>query len=114
MLNEDIPAHRRGKYRNNLQQFDMTCKEIALFLTNFLREQGSWLLKSDAENVVESIKLSFRILLLLLTSQEEQIFKIIIEFFHHFLKNIIGFGDVSAIGFGVQPVVPNLFKEFFT
>lgn len=114
ILSEDIPAHRRGRYRSNLHNFDITCKAIALFISNFLREQGHWLLKTDEQRVVDGIKISFKFMLLLLTSTDEQIFKIVIEFFHHFLKVTLGFGDIQSGSVGIQLTVPNMFKEFFS
>lgn len=112
-FDEDIPAHRRGKYRNNLQYFDMICKEIALVVTNMLREHGVWLFKATEASVQSAVRQAFRILLLLLTSPEEQCFKIIIEYFHHFLKVTLGLGEIEASSFGVEPSIPNIFQEFF-
>ena len=36
-FNEDIVALRQLKYRNNPMNFDITCKEIALFLTSMIK-----------------------------------------------------------------------------
>ena len=105
---------RRLKYHNSLN-FDITCKEIALFLTSMLKEQAGWLLQNPNEQVAVAIKSSFKHLVQLLQIPEEQIFKIIIEFFHYFTKTmipqIVSYIQQSSNN-GCSSSIPEMYLEY--
>lgn len=46
-MNEDITTVRNTRFRNTLPNFDVFCKQVALFLSNMIREQAAWLLQIE-------------------------------------------------------------------
>lgn len=115
-LNEDIVTLRQLKFKSNPANFDITCKEIALFLTSILKEQSSWLLQNSNELVISAVKISFKHLVQLLRLPDEQTFKILIEFFHHLTKVIFPLlfpiPEAAKIAPFAWNAIPHLYREY--
>lgn len=83
--------------KKNRNIFEVLARGIANFYSEFFKNQYQWLDKAVAgsEEGVKICQLGFRYLLMMMKIDEDQVFKITIDFFHFYIGTYL---DINAKG----------------
>ena len=99
--------------RKNRNVFEVLARGIANFYSEFFKSQHEWLEKAVAgsEEGIKICQMGFRYLLMMMKiDDEDQVFKITIDFFHYYIgayleKQAKGEGNFGGLSYGNKNAV---------
>jgi exportin-1 len=99
---EKIQAILTSVKKKNRNIFEVLARGIANFYSEFFKSQHSWLEAAVAGNdqAIRVCHHGFRYLLMMMKVEEEQVFKITIDFFHFYIAHVLEANSRGETSFG--------------
>lgn len=98
-LNKILPATTdraeiqklKSTVKKRWQVFEILGRNITMFYSEFFKEQNAWLESAVEGNIemIEVCKVGFNYMLMIMRIDDDQIFKICIEFFHFYIGSYL-------------------------
>jgi hypothetical protein len=107
--------------KKNRNIFEILARGIANFYSEFFKNQHRWLERSVSgnEDAVRICQMGFKYLLMMMKVDEDQVFKITIDFFHYYVgayleSNQKGEGNFGGLSYGLKVIsLDGIYQEIF-
>ena len=88
---EQVRMFLQSVKKKHQNVFEVLARGIANFYSEYYKNQREWLDKTVAgnEDAIKVCQLGFRYLLMMMKIDEDQVFKITIDFFHFYIGNYL-------------------------
>ena len=106
--------------KRNRNIFEVLARGIANFYSEYFKNQSGWLGAAVAgnEDGIRVCQLGFRYLLMMMKIDEDQVFKITIDFFHVYIgnyleQNLKGESNFGSLSYRKEPTLDQIYSDIF-